>query len=703
MKEAANLGKTKSKEHSDLVRDYTDGESVDSELFAEQRSNILLIAGEHYARGRSSYWDRIRNSKEIAREQKLRLTKNHTYKIMRRYSNSIVTLAPFVTCQPQDPKDLQDQKSAELHNNVLKFAKRKYRLKEMVRDWADDFTGVGEVGTKIFFDKSLGKPVAYEQAVDEEGNPVFDEAGEPVPSEKLIYSGDFVWERFFGFNLLRAANAKSMDESPFLTIRKMVRVKDLKARYANDKEKLKCFEETSDGTFMVFDTNKNAYTKAKDQCLVMETYYRPCMEYPKGYYYYWTMQGTFEEGELPLGVFPIAYAPFDKFQTSPRGRSHIKVLRPFQAEINRAASKMAEHQITLGDDKIIMQAGTKLQQGGVLPGVRGVTVQGPAPQILPGRDGSQYLGYMNSQIDEMYKASLISEETEEMPANMDPYMLLFMAASQKKKFSVYVERFEQFLIDAMTIFLDLARAYMPDEDLMEAVGKNDVANISEFRNPKKIGYQISVEAQSDDIETKMGKQLVLNHFLQFAGNQLDKKDLGKFLKNSPYANFEELFGDLMIDEEAVKNNILAIERGQQPVVHSYDDHPFMIRHYLARMRRPDYELLAPNIKMEFQRIVSVHEQAESEKLRQLKLAESEFIPTGGAMIIVDFYLPDPKNPLSSKRARVPYEALNWLIEKLSQQGSTQEALASLPLQAKVDIAQGAAGAPRAPQAAPAMA
>jgi hypothetical protein len=681
------MAKTTENQLSDLTRAYTDGESVDAEIFSEQRSNILLIAGEHYSRGRSKYWDRLRDSKAIAQEQKLRLTKNHTYRIMRSYSNSIVSLSPFVTCMPQDPKDLGDQKSAELHNDVLNFAKRKYRLKEKVRDWADDFTGIGEVAVKIFFDPTLGKPVAYEQEVDEEGNPVFDEMGEPKASENLIFSGDFVWESVYGFNLLRCASAKSMDESPFITIRKMVDTKVMKARYQGQKDKQKCFEDTAEGTFLVFDTNKNAYGRSKNQCLVLETYYRPCKEYPNGYYYYWTFAGTFEEGELPFGVFPIAYAPFDKFQTSPRGRSHIKVLRPFQAEINRSASKIAEHQITLGDDKIITQAGTKITQGGSIPGVRGITVAGAAPQILPGRDGSQYLGYMNSQIDEMYKASLISEEMAEIPAQLDPYMLLFMAASQKKRFSIYTERFEQFLIDAVTIFFELARHYMPDDDLIEAIGKGDLANIEEFRSPKRLGYLISVEAQTDDIETKLGKQLVMNHFLQFAGGQLDKKDLGKFLKNSPYANADEVFGDFLIDEDAVKNNILALERGKEPIIHDYDDHPFMIRHYLNRMRKPDFEILPQNIKANFYKVVDMHEAAEAEKLRKLKLAESEFIPTGGALIIVDFYVPDPKNPLSSKRARLPYESLNWLVKKLEQQGSAQDALASLPDQARVEIAQ----------------
>lgn len=686
---------TQSPQHelSELVQAYSDGESVDKELFAEQRSNILLIAGDHYTKSSSKYWNRIRDSKDIAQEQKIRLVQNHIYKIMRNYANSIVSFAPSVTCQPEDEKDLAHQKSAEIHNHILDFAKKKYRFKEKVRDWADDFVGIGEVCTKVFFDPNKGQPVGYEQAIDDQGQPQINEMGEPVASDKLIFSGDFVFETFYGFDLLRDARAKSMADSPFITLRKMVNTKDMKDRYEGDPEKQKCFQDSADGTYLVFDSNRAAYSRTKDMCLIKETYYRPCQQYPKGYYYYWTAEGIFEQGELPLGIWPLAFAPFDKYQTSPRGRSHIKVLRPYQAEINRSASKMAEHQITLGDDKVITQAGTTIKQGGILPGVRGITVSGPAPVILPGRDGSQYLGYMNSKITEMWNASLIQEEMTDKQPQSDPYGMLFQAASQKKKFSVYTERFEQFLVDVVTIFFDLARHYMPDNDLKAAIGVNDLANIDQFKSPEKLNYLIQIEPQTDDIESKFGKQLVMNHFIQFAGSAMDKEDLGKLMRESPYVNSEEMFSDLTSNFDAGTNAILALERGKQPMSHSFDDHPYFIKRYLSRMRKPDFDTLSPQIQAAFQQAVSFHEQQEAQKQAQLKAAEADFIPTGGALVVCDLYVPDPKNPESSKRARLPYEALDWLIKRLEDQGSSQQALSILPTSASTDIMSQAAGMP----------
>jgi hypothetical protein len=50
---------------------YRDAEQVDSDVFAEQRSNILLVSGKHYNNRSSKLWNRIRSSNELSTEQKI--------------------------------------------------------------------------------------------------------------------------------------------------------------------------------------------------------------------------------------------------------------------------------------------------------------------------------------------------------------------------------------------------------------------------------------------------------------------------------------------------------------------------------------------------------------------------------------------------------------------------------------------------------
>ncbi len=445
----------------------------------------------------------------------------------------------------------------------------------------------------------------------------------------------------------------------------------------------KFIQESADQTFTIFDRGRAGYNKAKDQCMLREMYFRPCFDYPSGYVYYFVKEKILHESELPAGKFPIIFAPFRKMKTKPRGQSIIKTIRPFQMEINRAASKMAEHQVTLGDDKVLLQNGSTMTSGKVLPGVRVYNVTGAEPTLMAGRDGSQYSAYMVQQITEMYNACGVDETDEPMSGQVDPYSLLYRSASQKKRFKLYVTRFEQFLVEVAQLFLDLARYHYPDDRVIAMIGRKEQVNISEFRNQDPQCYRIKVVAQSDDIETKLGKQLVLSQALQYTASKFDKQDIGKLMKAMPYANLDESFNDLTLDYESATNVILALDRGQQPPISEYDDHIYMIKRLTNRMRQADFEFLPQPAQQNYNACLQKHQEIEAEQQKAIQMAEAGFIPTSGYLVTCDFYVQeDPKDPSKVKRVRLP-----WLIDKLQTQGQSLDQLASVNQGNLAQIAQ----------------
>lgn len=673
---------------TDLNQMYLDGETADHELFAEQRSNILLVAGEHYSRRNSRYWNKLRQSRDLSDDQKIRLTKNHIHRITRNYVNNIVTYAPGVAVVAKNENEIQDQKAAELNDSVWQDIKQRHKINEKISNWANDFVDIGECFVKIFYDPNLGKLKGYEQEVDENGVAQFDTGGNPVASDRAVFSGDIVYERLYGFNILRPKEAKSFGECQWLMLRKMVSKKLLKKQYDGQEDKLKFIQESSDQTYKIFEGTRITYSDtSKDEVLVMETYMRPGPEYPSGYFFIHTKEGILEEGELPFGLFPIKYVGWDEIQTSPRSRGIIKQLRPYQAEVNRSASKMAEHQVTLGDDKLLIQNGTKLSQGGILPGVRGVTYTGMTPTILAGRSGDQYLSYMQSQIAEMYDiADMEFDSQEKENAQVDPYTLLFQSLRNKKKFSLYAQKFENFLVEICEMSLEIAKYYFDESMLIPAIGKREYINMPEFKNSNKLCYQIKLLPQTDDIESKMGKQMVLQHLIQYAGTALGPEQMGKIIKMMPYANDKEIFDDLTIDYDNARNDILAMDRGQYRPPNKYDNHEYMVKKLVNRMKQPDFFFLNPMIQQMYEQKKTDHEQALAQQTKEIQMAEAGFIPTGGYMVVCDIYVADPANPEKTRRARIPYEALNWLLEKLESQGSSQEQLGSQDPQVQADIA-----------------
>src|SRR5690554_2079051 len=105
---------------------YRESEEVDKALFAEQRSNVLLVSGDHYSKGKSRFFDRIRNSKELSENQKIRITKNHIQKITKIYRNNILSQAPGVKIVPNNMTEIQDQKTAELNDAVRQHLTKRH-------------------------------------------------------------------------------------------------------------------------------------------------------------------------------------------------------------------------------------------------------------------------------------------------------------------------------------------------------------------------------------------------------------------------------------------------------------------------------------------------------------------------------------------------------------------------------------------------
>lgn len=654
---------------AELNKLYDDAKSIDKEITAEMRSNILLIAGEHYSKRLNDTFQRNRVQGQTQDPYQLRITKNWLHRAHRIYVNAIINQAPGVTVVPRNATELQDQKSAELNESVWQYAKDKYKLRGLIRELASDFCGIGEACVKIFFDPYKGALKGYEQQVDEEtGEPVFDEFGQPVADEeKPVFSGEFVFERVYGQNIFRDPSAVLMRNCKWIGIEKIDSTSSLKKRYENDPEKSKAITDSTED-FIIFDTAKSGYGKNKDQTVIREYYWKPCQEYPEGYFVIATKAGILEEGPLPFGIFPIAWCGFDEYATKVRATSIVKVARPWQAEINRASSQAALHSITIGEDKILYQSGTNVTQGSLLPGVRGITYQGQTPTILPGRTGEQFFEYIALQEQEMNRALMMDIIDEEKIANLDPMAMLFRSMNQSQKFSFYSDKFGGFLIEMVEIYLEQAKHYLEGDELIAAIGKSELINIEEFKSTTPLQHRITVEEQSETIETKLGKQLVLNQILQYSSAQLTRDDVGKLVTEMPFGNWEQAFSDFTIDYQNYKNDFLAIERGQMPNIAVTDNSEYCLKQVAKRKKERDFVLLPDVVKALYDQYEQIHEQKMAEEAAAMKQAQSEFIPTGGAMVAADMYVPDSDPTKAPKRVRIPYQSLDWLLKNLERQG-----------------------------------
>lgn len=641
---------------------YRDADSADKSLFAEQRSNIHLYLGNHYKNKNNHLRDYFRDLKSVPTEKKLRLTKNHIGVICDRLINYTITgHSPDVVIQEKHKMEVQDRQAAKVATAVWNNVKNQNNYPELIDDLAFDFIVGGEFAAFVSFDPNKGQ-IVDQHVEDEFGN---------VVEIKKGFTGETSIERWETYNLLRDPQAKTWNESSFYIYRKMMDVATLKKQFKDDPEIVEKITKSAEETYQIFDEQKGTYSlSGKDKVLTKFILYRPSEEFPEGHYINFTSDVILSEGSLN-GIWPLVYRGYTK-AASPRAHSIIKRLRPCQAEVNRIASCMAESQLNF-KDRLIIQNGSKISNGGNIAGATAIRVSGAAPQIMQGQSGDKYLGVLDAQIKELYSLSNLTLEEEEKIPNTDPNALLFASLKHKKKFSQKSSIFESGLVEIAEVVLETCKMFYHDAHLIEAVDKKDYINIAEFKNISKLCYSVEVKSGSGDVDSVLGQQMAINHALQY-GQNLPPEQVAILVSNMPYLKDSVLAQEITADYRAYEDISAAIERGEELEVSKYENHTYMVKKITNRMKESSFRYLDPYIQSLYQNRLAQHDRFLTEKAEALARAEQGFIPGGGALIPVALYL-DEKN--ASKRVRLPHDALEWLYKKLYEQGSLRDEMMSI--------------------------
>lgn len=649
---------------------YNEAKSCDEALFAEMRTNIKLRNGDHYNTAAKKILGNFRDKGVITNEQKIRITKNHVFRITDEYINSILSRNPDSTVTAFNDSELSDIKDAEMSNSVLSWIKDTNDWKNKRADFVQEQVVVGEAYAVQTFDYSKGDVIG----TDEEGNPVMD--------------GRIVIDKRFGFDAKRDPAARTFAESRYIFFDKVVDKDEAKRLVKKlNPDKVGSLTDAVEGDVItVFDSNTGKYTEENSKVLFRELFIRPCAQYPNGKFFLCAKDFIVMKMDLPLKIFPVYQLPFSKITTTPRACSIVRVIRPYQVEINRASSKMAEHQITLGDDKVIMQNGSKVSNGGKMAGIRVVNVDGGVPTVMAGRTGAQYLDYVTNEVNGMYQAANVSHLLQDKQTAADPFTILYKSMSQKASFVNYVERYEEWEKELFTDSLRLAKHYLTDDHIIKIAGKKEQVNIPEFRESSDDGYEISVEASNGDVETKFGRMFMTSQVLQYAGSSMNPEQIGQLIKNLPYGNKEEIFSTLTLNYDTATNIILALDRGEQPMIPTYGDTDFYLKALTSRTVKADFKYLPQQVQMQYQATIQQLNMIKSSQMLQVQQAEQGMIPASGFLTTINASW---KNPTTGKveRIKAPSDAVAWLMQALNRQGALAQQMSAQAPQAQAEIAQ----------------
>jgi hypothetical protein len=291
---------------------------------------------------------------------------------------------------------------------------------------------------------------------------------------------------------------------------------------------------------------------------------------------------------------------------------------------------------------------------------------------------------MSSQITELYQVLNVTEGDPIKEGQLDPYALLYVSNKNREFFSKHGETFEEFVVDVADKFLKLAKEYYDEARIIPMIGRNEQINMAEFKHSEPSSYRIQVEPVSDDANTMLGKQLAINHIMQYASNMVNESNLGLLIKNMPMLNDKEMASELTINYDNCKNDFLAIERGEMPMVNPYDDHEYLISRTSNRMRKPDFRFLPTQVQQMYQDYLQQHEEMVAQAEVARRRADSGYIPVDGPLTTVDYYTMNAEG--KAVRAKMPQRALEWLEQQLASQGTSLQKLDDMNPQSVGNIA-----------------
>jgi len=654
---------------NDLITLYDEARACDSKLFSDMRTNVMLRNGKHYSETTTKMLKGLRDKGVISEKERIKIVKNHIHRITNDYINSIIARNPSTVARPYNSSDLSDCKDAELSNSVMQDIRLKNDWRRLRRDFVTDQVVVGEAYATLKFDYSSGQ-----MSTDEWGREY------PVGQIKI--------EKRMGFECKRDPAAKSFQDARYLMFDKSVDLADAKAIVAQLRpEKVSAMSEEGSDNIVGFDINKGAYMSEAKKTLFIETYIRPCSSYPNGQYILSTKEFVVFKMDLPLGIFPVYQLGFDPIQTTPRCASIISVARPYQAEINRASSKQTEHQITIGDDKLYVGASSSVTNGGKLHGVRIMKGDGEKPTYIAGRTGEQFSSFIMEQIKQMYEAVNLPHLIADVAAgekSSDPYSLLYKSMSQRGIYAFYLEQWEDFEKKLFTDAIRLAKHYYTEDHIVKIVGKKEKVNIAEFQETADDGFDIVVEESNGDIETKYGKLLTITNVLQYAGGRLSPEQIGQLVNDLPYANKDKVFNAMTTNVDLVENMLLALDRGEQPIIPKFGNIDLMLSALTNRTVQADFVSLDAEKQMLYQQYIQQLEQMKAQQQLQMQQAQQGLIPASGFLTTINASM---KNPTTGKveRIKVPSDAVGWLVQKLNQQGAYAQQMQGLGAETMIDI------------------
>lgn len=574
------------------------------------------------------YWNNGRLDKPRLENHRVMITDNRIIGIVRQELAKMTKQKPAWQVIPTTALD-EDTQAARTGEKVLDFLWRHLLMRTKLTDallWSR-ITGTGV--WKVYWDSAKGEHVQI--LTDQEGQPVIHgETGGPMRphemhdeqgqlpagiSEKTLATGDVHVEVISPFELLPDPGAKVFEDCEWLIHETVKSSEYVQQHYgvALDPDTEVGPGPTESRMFPVLEGGTSSYRGVK----LREYWCKPNSTHPEGRRAVWAKGKMLDEGSNPY-----VELPFVMFKGIPMpGRlwpsSIVEQLRGPQTGLNKILSQIVENAQRIGNPAILKSKQANVQYSGV-PGEEILfddTTQNAIPSYLIPPNMPQYV----LQQVERYEASMqeISGQHEvsnaQVPAGVKAASAInLLQEADDTRLGPAIYDMEETLGRAGTMLLKLVAQYYTDERTILIAGEDHALDATIFRGAALRGNtHVEVQAGSAFPKSKAARQAaiqdMLSLYFQYQGqHEMNKRQLGKVLRDLEAGGLEKLFGDLSVDESQINRENQQLAQTEPLPINVFDNHEAHIEGHTEFQKGPTYPLLGPQVGELFEKHVAEH-------------------------------------------------------------------------------------------------
>lgn len=405
--------------------------------------------------------------------------------------------------------DHESLQQAKLANNILEAYLKDKKLRRYVRGAAEQALVFGKGFLKLTWEPTLGRPVAPETYVDDQGQ----------TRERVVYEGDIEISNPSVFDVYCDQSQEDWTKNEWIMVRSYRNKYSLAVRYPHLRDQLLQLPSKSelDGRKVITLQNIDDTSDVP----VYEFFHKRTDALPNGRYL------LFCNGETVLYDGPIPYESLPVFRITPgevfgttEGYSDAFDLMGIQQALNVLASTIFSNESTFGVQSILVPEGANVSHTQLSKGMAAISYNPNAGKIEPLQLTStpeEIFKFMEMLERMMETISGVNSVARGNPENsLHSGVALGLVQSMAVQFaSAFQESYAELLEDAGTFIIELLKDFATTERMITMAGRWSKGVLKSFTNKDLMNVRnVVVELGNPMARTTAGRIGIADNLLE---------------------------------------------------------------------------------------------------------------------------------------------------------------------------------------------